>query len=204
MMPFGVDVLGTLSEKLKQLTNEAKDQHSSFTDLTKLYKEEKINEKDFFAKILNYVVTTSALTFLMVRVILELRSALEKGTTIKDVTGGQHPRLQRPKRVASGLAALYLLSAMWVKSILCLDLGMRICWFPQRSRHPRTVKSAEWYFRARQNSAVIVATLRKIHHNLRNQHGCALETFTTGRNDLHRTLLQYYALGLNFSSFISS
>jgi hypothetical protein len=88
MMPFGVDVLGTLSEKLKQLMNEAKDQHSSFTDLTKLYKEEKINEKDFFSKILNYVVTTSALTFLMARVILELKSALEKGTTIKDVTGG--------------------------------------------------------------------------------------------------------------------
>ena len=87
-MPFGVDVLGTLSEKLKQLMNVAKDQHSSFTDLTKLYKEEKINEKDFFSKILNYVVTTSALTFLMVRVILEMRSALEKGTTIKDATGG--------------------------------------------------------------------------------------------------------------------
>jgi hypothetical protein len=87
MMPFGVDVLGTLSEKLKQLTDEAKDHHSSFTDLKKLYKEAKINENDFFSKILNYVVTTSALTFLMVRVILELRSALEKGTTIKDVTG---------------------------------------------------------------------------------------------------------------------
>jgi hypothetical protein len=85
MMPFGVDVLGILSEKLKQLTNEAKDHHSSFNDLTKLFKEEKINEQDFFTKILNYVVTTSALTFLMVRVILELRSALEKGTTIKDI-----------------------------------------------------------------------------------------------------------------------
>src|SRR5215831_16979552 len=81
---FGVDVLGTLSEKLKQLTNEAKDHHNSFIELTKLYKGEKINEKDFFSKILNYVVTTSALTFLMVRVILEMRSALEKGTTIKD------------------------------------------------------------------------------------------------------------------------
>src|SRR5215471_14329164 len=88
MMPFGVDVLGTLSEKLKQLTNEAKDHHNSFIELTKLYKGEKINEKDFFSKILDYVVTTSALTFLMVRVILEMRSALEKGTTIKDVTGG--------------------------------------------------------------------------------------------------------------------
>jgi len=48
MMPFGVDVLGTLSEKLKQLTNEAKDHHKSFIELTKLYKGEKINEKDFF------------------------------------------------------------------------------------------------------------------------------------------------------------
>jgi hypothetical protein len=48
MMPFGVDVLGTLNEKLKQLTDEANDDHSSFTDLTKLYKEPKINEKDFF------------------------------------------------------------------------------------------------------------------------------------------------------------
>ena len=69
MIPGGVDVLGTLSEKLKQLTNEAKDHHSSFTDLTKLYKEDKINEKDFFSKVLNYVVTSSALTFLLVRVI---------------------------------------------------------------------------------------------------------------------------------------
>jgi hypothetical protein len=88
MIPGGVDVLGTLSEKLKQLTNEAKDHHSSFTDLTKLYKEDKISEKDFFSKVLDYVVTSSALTFLMARVILEMKSALEKGTTIKDATGG--------------------------------------------------------------------------------------------------------------------
>ena len=50
MLSAGVDVLGTLSEKLKQLTNEAKDHHSSFTDLTKQYKEDKINEKDSFLR----------------------------------------------------------------------------------------------------------------------------------------------------------
>lgn len=88
MMPFGVDVLGTLSEKLKQLMNETQDHHRSFIDITNLYKEEKISEKDFFSKILNYVVTLSALTFLMNRVILELRSALEKGTSIKEASGG--------------------------------------------------------------------------------------------------------------------
>ncbi|MGA9152765.1 MAG: hypothetical protein WBZ36_19480 [Candidatus Nitrosopolaris sp.] len=105
MMPFGVDVLGTLSEKLKQLMNEAKDQHSSFTDLTKLYKEEKINEKDFFSKVLNYVVTSSALTFLMARVILELKSALEKGTTIKDVTGEATSTSSAPQMGGFGIGS---------------------------------------------------------------------------------------------------
>ena len=58
-MPFGVDVLGTLSEKLKQLTNEARDHHNSFTELTKLYKEEKINEEDFFSKWVHMRVTSN-------------------------------------------------------------------------------------------------------------------------------------------------
>jgi hypothetical protein len=164
MMPFGVDVLGTLSEKLKQLTNEAKDHHSSFTDLTKLYKQDNINEKDFFNKILNYVVTASALTFLMVRVILELRSALEKGTTIKDIAG--YPRLQLPKRVVSESAVSFLLSAMWVRNILCLHLGMEMYHFPRRLPHPGLVKSAERYFQSKQNSAVSAATLRKTPSNL--------------------------------------
>src|SRR6266487_2974604 len=67
MMPFGVDVLGTLSEKLKQLMNETQANQRLFIDLTKLYKEDRINEKDFFSKILNYVVTVSALNFLKAR-----------------------------------------------------------------------------------------------------------------------------------------
>ena len=105
MLPAGVDVLGTLSEKLKQLTNEAKDHHSSFTDLTKQYKEDKINEKDFFSKVLDYVVTSSALTFLMARVILELKSALEKGTTIKDVTWGTTSTSSAPQMGGLGIGS---------------------------------------------------------------------------------------------------
>ena len=50
MIPGGVDVLGTLTEKLKQLTNEAKDHHSSFSDLTKLYKEIKLMKKISFLR----------------------------------------------------------------------------------------------------------------------------------------------------------
>lgn len=91
MMPFGVDVLGTLSEKLRQLMDETKDKGNSYAASIQLYKEKKISEKDFFSNTLSYVTTSSALNFLMVRVLLELRSALEKGTTIKDVTGAATP-----------------------------------------------------------------------------------------------------------------
>jgi hypothetical protein len=105
MMPFGVDVLGTLSQKLKQLMNETQANQRLFIDLTKLYREDKINEKDFFSKILNYVVTFSALNFLMVRVILELRSALEKGTTIKDASGGVAPSSSPAQSAGFGISS---------------------------------------------------------------------------------------------------
>jgi hypothetical protein len=143
----------SLERKLKQLTNEAKDHHSSFTDLTKLYKEDKINEKDFFSKVLNYVITSSALTFLIARVILELKSALEKGTTIKDVTGGATSASSAPQMGGFG------------KSKLRPRFGRSMCHFPRRLCHPRLVKSVERYFQSRQDSAVSVAKLRKILSN---------------------------------------
>ena len=90
--------------------NEAKDQHSSFTDLTKLYEEEKINEKGFLSKILNYVITTSALTFLMARVILELRSALEDDD--KRCYWGTTSPSSASQKGGFGLAALCLLAAL--------------------------------------------------------------------------------------------
>jgi len=62
MMPFDVDVLGTLTEKLKQLTNEAKGLHNSFIELTKLYRGEKINEKDVD---LRFSITLSRPQFLL-------------------------------------------------------------------------------------------------------------------------------------------
>ena len=86
-MAFGVDVLGTLTEKLKQLLSETGVHYDSFVELTQQYKQGRITEDDFFSKILSYVVNISALNFLAIRVVLELRSALEKGTSFKDAGG---------------------------------------------------------------------------------------------------------------------
>ena len=87
-MSFGVDTLGGLSEKLKQLINDTQNLYESFIDANQLYRKGKMGDREFFAKVGEYLVATSALNFLAVRVILEIKTALEKGTTIKSPTGG--------------------------------------------------------------------------------------------------------------------
>src|ERR687888_1545250 len=87
-MSFGVDTLGGLAEKLKQLINDTQNLYESFIDANQLYRQGKMNDREFFAKIGDYLVATSALNFLAVRVILEIKTALDKGTSIKNATGG--------------------------------------------------------------------------------------------------------------------
>ena len=87
-MSFGVDTLGGLAEKLKQLVNDTQNLYESFLDANQLYRQGKMDEKEFFAKIGEYLVAMSALNFLSVRVIIEMKAAMEKGTTLKSPTGG--------------------------------------------------------------------------------------------------------------------
>jgi ribosomal protein L40E len=87
-MSFGVDTLGGLTEKLKRLIEDTQNLYESFIDANQLYKQGKMRDKEFFVKIGEYLVSTSALNFLAVRVILEIKNAMEKGTSIKSPTGG--------------------------------------------------------------------------------------------------------------------
>ena len=96
-MSFGVDTLGGLTEKLKQLINDTQNLYESFIDANQLYKQGKMGDKDFFVKMGEYLVSTSALNFLAVRVILEIKNALEKGTSIKSPTGTSSPSPTAPQ-----------------------------------------------------------------------------------------------------------
>lgn len=87
-MSFGVDTLGGLTEKLKQLINDTQDLYESFIDANQLFRQGKMGDKEFFAKIGEFLVATSAMNFLAVRVILEMKTAMEKGTMLKSLTGG--------------------------------------------------------------------------------------------------------------------
>ena len=79
-MSSGVDTLGALTEKLKQLINDTQDRYESFIDSTQLYKQGKVNEKEYFSKIGEYLVATSAMNFFAIRVILEIKTTMENGS----------------------------------------------------------------------------------------------------------------------------
>ena len=101
-MSFGVDTLGGLAEKLKQLVNDTQNIYESFIDATQLYKQGRMHEKEYFAQIGEYLIASSAMNFLAVRVIIEMKTAMEKGTSIKSPTGGSlHP--STPSQAGFGL-----------------------------------------------------------------------------------------------------
>jgi hypothetical protein len=73
-----VDTLNLLADKLEALFNESQGYYESFLDTTKLYKDGKLSEKEFFEKLGDYVVAYSALEFLSIKVIFEIKKALAK------------------------------------------------------------------------------------------------------------------------------
>jgi hypothetical protein len=77
-MSFGVDTLGLLIEKLKQLVNDTQDNYESFFDSTQLFKQGKMESNEYFSRMGEFLVSSSALNFLACRVILELKTALDK------------------------------------------------------------------------------------------------------------------------------
>ncbi len=78
-MSFGdVDTLNLLFDKLQNLLNNSQGYYESFLDANTLYKHGKMSDKEFFEKLGDYVVAYSALEFLAVKVIFELKKSLDR------------------------------------------------------------------------------------------------------------------------------
>jgi len=78
-MSFGeVDTLNLLTDKLNALFDESQGYYESFLDANNLYKNGKLTDNQFFQKLGDYTVAYSALEFLSIKVILELKKALDK------------------------------------------------------------------------------------------------------------------------------
>jgi hypothetical protein len=86
-MSSGADTLSNLTEKLKKTITEIQDRYESFIDSNQLYKQGKIKERDFFASIGDYLVASSAMNFITVQTIFEMRSLVEKRTSLHSSPG---------------------------------------------------------------------------------------------------------------------
>ena len=80
-----VDTLNLLSDKLNNLFDESQDYYESFLDANNLYKKGKLTDKQFFQKLGDYVVAYSALEFLSIKVLFELKKSIDK------LSGGSAP-----------------------------------------------------------------------------------------------------------------
>ncbi len=94
-----VDTLNLLTEKLEGLFNESQGYYEGFLDANNLYKGGKLSDKEFFAKLGDYTVAYSALEFLAIKVILEMKKSLDKAA------GGQAPGMTHSPGLMPGMGA---------------------------------------------------------------------------------------------------
>ena len=137
MYSGAVDVLGSLTEKLKQQINDTQDKYESFIDATNVYKQGKMNEKEYFAKIVDYLVSTSALDFLAIRVILEIKWAIDKNTLMKNATGGMVSSPSSPSSPQAGFGIAGFVGYWWS------------CWRRRRKIYYACTRAARTHIEAR-------------------------------------------------------
>jgi hypothetical protein len=73
-----VDTLNLLAEKLDNLFKDSQGYYESFLDANTMYKQGKLSDKEFFEKMGDYIVAYSALEFLAIKVVFEMKKALDR------------------------------------------------------------------------------------------------------------------------------
>ena len=102
-MSFGeVDTLNMLFDKLDSLFNESQGYYESFLDTNNMYKKGQLSDKEFFQKLGDYVVAYSALEFLAIKVIFELKKSIGTGSG-NTQSPGLMPGMGQPGMMAGGM-----------------------------------------------------------------------------------------------------
>ena len=101
-MSFGeVDTLTMLYEKLETLFDESQGYYETFLDTNNMYKKGQLSDKQFFQKLGDYVVAYSALEFLAIKVIFEMKKAMGSGSG-NTQSPGLMPGMANPGGMAGG------------------------------------------------------------------------------------------------------
>ena len=102
-----IDTLNLTFEKLQALFDESQGYYESFLDANNLYKAGKLSDKEFFQKLGDYTVAYSALEFLAIKTLMEMKKTLDKVASGAS-RGTQSPGLMH-KTSTSLVSSLYLL-----------------------------------------------------------------------------------------------
>ncbi len=100
MENLGYNTRGPLVEKLKSLLNDIQSKYEAFLDAQALFEQGKLDEREFFARMGEFVKLFAALGFLSIKVIVELDKAIGKeekegeGTKPKPI---EHEFITKPK-----------------------------------------------------------------------------------------------------------
>ncbi len=101
-MSFGeVDTLNMLFDKLQNLFDESQGYYESFLDTNNMYKKGQLSDKEFFQKLGDYVVAYSALEFLAIKVLFEMKKSMGSGTGSTQ-SPGLMPGMGNPGGMAGG------------------------------------------------------------------------------------------------------
>ncbi len=101
-MSFGeVDTLNMLYEKLESLFDESQGYYETFLDTNNMYKKGQLSDKEFFQKLGDYVVAYSALEFLAIKVLFEMKKAMGSGGG-NTQSPGLMPGMGNPGMMAGG------------------------------------------------------------------------------------------------------
>jgi len=102
-MSFGeVDTLNMLFDKLQNLFDESQGYYESFLDTNNMYKKGQLSDKEFFQKLGDYTVAYSALEFLAIKVIFELKKSIGSGSGSTQ-SPGLMPGMGQPGMMAGGM-----------------------------------------------------------------------------------------------------
>ena len=105
-MSFGeVDTLNMLFDKLDSLFDESQGYYESFLDTNNMYKQGQLSDKEFFQKLGDYVVAYSALEFLAIKVMFEMRKSM-RSSAGKTQSPGLMPGMGNPGMMAGGAGGM--------------------------------------------------------------------------------------------------
>src|SRR5689334_12559913 len=77
------DRVRAVAEKLKQITDDTQEQYEAFVDASQHYKKGNVNQKDFLAKLADYLIGMTSLNFIALQVLFEVNLSIQTNLSKK-------------------------------------------------------------------------------------------------------------------------